>query len=177
MFYKGTTIIGLIKDGKAVMGGDGQVTFGNMIIKRNAVKVRKIYQDKVLVGFAGAVADALTLFEKMEEKLKKTKGNLSRAVVELARDWRTDKILRRLEAQIIVMDKTNIFIVSGSGEVIEPEDKLAGIGSGAGYALSAAKALLKFSNLDAKKIVEESLKIASEICLYTNQNIKILEID
>lgn len=159
------------------MAGDGQVTFGqNTIMKHGAKKVRKIYNDEVLVGFAGSVADAFTLSEKFEGNLEHYGGNLNRAAVELAKEWRSDKVLRKLEALLIVMDKKNMLIVSGNGEVIEPDDSIAAIGSGGSFALSAAKAMKKFSSLSAKEIVYESLKIASDICVYTNDNIRIEEL-
>jgi len=171
--FKGTTVIALKHNGKSVMGGDGQVTFGDTILKSSARKVRKIFDGKVVAGFAGSTADAFTLFDRFESKLQKYQGNLMRASVELAKDWRTDKILRRLEALLIVMDKDHMFIISGSGDVVEPEEGIAAIGSGGNYALSAAKALVRYSNLDAEEIVKESLRIASEICVYTNEKFVI----
>ena len=172
---RGTTIIGVIKDGKVAIGGDGQVTLGHTVMKATAKKIRKLFDGKVIAGFAGATADAFTLFEKFEEKLKKHKGNLVKSAVDLAKDWRSDKILRRLEAMIIVADKTSLLLISGTGDVLEPDDGLLAIGSGGNYALSAARALVKFSNLSAKEIVEESLKIAADICIYTNKNLVIEE--
>ncbi len=171
-----TTVIGLIKNGKAVIGSDGQVTMGNTVMKHTTKKVRKIFNDKVLVGFAGATSDAFTLFEKFESKLEEYKGNLSRAAVELAKEWRTDKYLRRLEALLVVVDKEKALIVSGTGDVIEPDDGIAAIGSGGPYALVAARMLLKYSKLSAKEIVEESLNQAADICIYTNHNISIEEL-
>ena len=171
-----TTIIGVRHNGKVAIGGDGQVTFGDSIMKRNAKKVRKLYNDTVLAGFAGASADAFTLFEKFEGRLEQYRGNLSRAAVELAKEWRTDKYLRRLEAQLIVLNKEHIFLISGTGDVIEPDEPIIAIGSGGGYALAAARALMKYSTLEAKTIVEESLKIAADICIYTNSNLVIEEI-
>lgn len=171
-----TTVIGIIKEGKAVIGSDGQVTFGETILKHTAKKVRKIYKDKVLAGFAGSVADALTLFERMESKLEEYKGNLEKAAVELAREWRSDKVLRQLDALLAVLNKERAFIITGRGDIIEPEDKIVAIGSGGPMAQAAAKALLRNTNLDARKIVEEALKIASEICVYTNVNFTILEL-
>lgn len=171
-----TTVLGLIKDGKAVMGADGQVTFNNTVMKSNAKKVRSLLNGSVLAGFAGATADAFTLLQRFEEKLESQRGNLQRASIELAKDWRTDRYLRRLEAMLIVMNKTNIFLISGTGDVVEPEEKVIAIGSGGNYAYSAATALLKHTNLDARQIVEESLKIAANICIYTNNNITIEEI-
>ncbi|MBS1551723.1 MAG: ATP-dependent protease subunit HslV [Bacteroidetes bacterium] len=173
---KSTTVIGLIKNGKAVIGSDGQVTMGNTVMKHTTKKVRKIFNDKVLVGFAGATSDAFTLFEKFESKLEEYKGNLSRAAVELAKEWRTDKYLRRLEALLVVVDNEKALIVSGTGDVIEPDDGIAAIGSGGPYALVAARMLLKYSKLGAKEIVEESLNQAAEICIYTNHNISIEEL-
>lgn len=174
--YHGTTIVCVRKDGKTALGGDGQVSLGNTAIKHTAVKVRKIYNDKVGIGFAGATADALTLLDKFESKLEEYRGDIARAAVELARDWRTDKILRRLEALIIVADREFMFIISGSGDVIEPDDDILAVGSGGPYAQAAAKALMRNSQLDARSIVEHSLKIAAEICIYTNDNIKIEEL-
>jgi ATP-dependent HslUV protease subunit HslV len=173
---KSTTVIGVLKNGKAVIGSDGQVTLGDTVIKHKARKVMKLYDGKVLVGFAGAVADAYTLFENLEKSLKEFKGDLLRASVELARKWRTDKFLRRLEAFLAVLNREKALIISGSGEVVEPEHNIVAIGSGAGYAKAAAVALLKHTDYDAKKIVEESLKIASEICIYTNSEFTILEL-
>ncbi|MDI3540551.1 MAG: ATP-dependent HslUV protease, peptidase subunit HslV [Thermosediminibacterales bacterium] len=174
---KGTTIVAVKHKGKGAIGGDGQVTFGqNTIMKHNAKKVRRIYNDKVIVGFAGSVADAFTLFEKFEGKLEQYHGNLKRAAVELAKEWRMDKVLRKLEALLIAMDKDYLLIISGSGEVIEPDDDIAAIGSGGAYALAAARALVKASDLEAKEIVQESLKIAASICVYTNDNITVEEI-
>ncbi len=171
--FRGTTVIALKHRGKSVMGGDGQVTFGDTILKSSAKKVRKIFDGRVVAGFAGSTADAFTLFDRFESKLQKYQGNLMRASVELAKDWRTDKILRRLEALLIVMDKDHMFIISGSGDVVEPEEGVAAIGSGGNYALAAAKALLRHSNLSAEEIVRESLRIASEICVYTNEKFVI----
>lgn len=171
-----TTVIGLIKDGKAALGSDGQVTFSNTVLKHNTKKVRKIYNNKVLAGFAGTTADALTLFEKFEAKLEQYKGNLPRAAVELAKDWRTDRYLRRLEALLAVMDDKNAFIISGNGDVIEPDDGIVAIGSGGSYATAAARMLLKYSNLSAKDIVKESLEVAADICIYTNNHITIEEL-
>lgn len=167
----GTTILAVKKNGNIAIGGDGQVTFGNTVFKKNAKKIRKVYKNKVIVGFAGATADAFTLVEKLEGKLEKYSGNLLKSSVELAKDWRTDKILRRLEAMLIAANKDLLLIISGSGDVIEPDDGIAAIGSGGPFAQAAAKALVKYSNLDAQDIVEESLKIASDICIYTNDNL------
>ncbi|MEK6692502.1 MAG: ATP-dependent protease subunit HslV [Nitrospirota bacterium] len=174
--FHGTTIIAVRRDGKIAIAGDGQVTIGNTVMKHNAKKIRKMYNDRVLTGFAGATADAMTLFEKFEAKLEAYHGNITRAVVELAKDWRTDRILRRLEALLIVADMEHTFIISGTGDVIEPEDGIAAIGSGGPFAQSAAKALLIHSKMSAKEIVEESMKIASKICIYTNEQIFVEEL-
>lgn len=171
----GTTIIAVKKDGKVAVGGDGQVTLGATVFKANSQKVRTLHNDKVLAGFAGATADAFTLFEKFEGKLKEYKGNLKRSAVELAKDWRSDKILRRLEAMIIAADAENLFIITGNGNIIEPDDNIACIGSGGNYALAAARAMIKHTNLTAREIVESALEISSDICIYTNKNFSILE--
>ncbi|MEN3046646.1 MAG: ATP-dependent protease subunit HslV [Candidatus Hydrothermales bacterium] len=173
---RSTTVLGILKDGKAVIGADGQVTLGETVLKHSAKKVTKIYNDEVLVGFAGSVADAYTLFENLEKNLKEYKGDLLRASVELARKWRTDKFLRRLEALLAVLNRERALIITGGGEVVEPEYGIVAIGSGAAYARAAALALLKNTNLSPREIVEESLKIAAEICIYTNQNFTILEL-
>jgi ATP-dependent HslUV protease subunit HslV len=173
--FHGTTILAVRRDGVVAMGGDGQVTLGNTVMKGNARKVRRLYSGKVLAGFAGGTADAFTLFERFEGKLEKF-GNLTRAAIELAKDWRTDRFLRRLEALLCVADSTSSFIVSGNGDVIEPERQLMAVGSGGPYANAAARALLEHSNLDARSIVEESLNIAADICIYTNRNIVIEEL-
>jgi ATP-dependent HslUV protease subunit HslV len=174
---RGTTIIAVQKQGLTALAGDGQVTFGNSIVmKHQARKVRRLYHNQVLAGFAGSVADAFTLFEKFEGKLEQFRGNLPRAAVELAKEWRTDKVLRRLEALLVVADRDNLFIVSGNGEVIEPDDGLAAIGSGGPYALAAARALCKHTPLTAGAIAREAMKIAAEICVYTNDNISLEEI-
>lgn len=174
--FHGTTILAVRKDGKIAVAGDGQVTLGNTVMKKGAVKVRRMGDGKVLAGFAGSTADAFTLFEKFESKLEKYHGNIARAAVELAKDWRTDRVLRRLEALLIVVDKEHSFILSGSGDVIEPEGGAAAIGSGGPFALSAARAMLTYSNLDAKTIAQEAMKIAAEICIYTNENITVEEL-
>jgi ATP-dependent HslUV protease subunit HslV len=174
---RSTTIIGVRRDGLTAMAGDGQVSLGETVMKQRARKIRKIYNERILAGFAGASADALTLFEKFESKCEQYKGNLTRAVVELAKEWRTDKILRRLEALLVVMDKEHSFIVSGTGEIIEPDDGIAAIGSGGGYALAAARAMLSHSALDARAIAEEALKMASDICVYTNDQITVEVLD
>lgn len=176
MEFKGTTVIAVKRDSEVVMAGDGQVTFGETVMKATAKKVRKIYDGKVLAGFAGSVADAFTLFERFEQKLQKYGGVLERSAVELAKDWRTDKVLRRLEALLITANKDNILVVSGSGEVIRPDEDIAAIGSGGMYALAAARALMKNTNLSAREIVSEAMRIASSICIYTNGNITIEEV-
>jgi len=176
MKMRGTTILSVRHKGKTVMAGDGQVTLEQTIMKHTARKVRRIYQDRVLAGFAGATADAFTLFAKFEEKLEQYNGNLLRAAVELAKDWRTDRILRRLEALLIVADKEHSLVISGNGDVIEPDDGVTAIGSGGPYAHAAAKALTQFSDLDARTIVEEAMKIAASICIYTNNQIMIEEL-
>jgi ATP-dependent HslUV protease subunit HslV len=168
---RSTTIVGVVHNGQASLGGDGQVTLGNTIMKHNSTKIRKIANGKVLCGFAGASADAFTLMEKFEDKLEQYRGNVNRAAVELAKEWRTDKYLRRLEAMLAVVSKDSALVVSGNGDVIEPDEKIVAIGSGGMYALSAAKMLKKYSKLSAKEIVEESLRTASEICIYTNDKI------
>lgn len=174
--FHATTILSVRKESRIVMIGDGQVTLGHTIMKSNAQKVRKSYHGKVLVGFAGATADAFTLFEKFEGKLEEYQGNLTRAAVEMAKEWRSDKILRRLEAMICVADKEFSFILSGNGDVIEPEDGIMGIGSGSMYAISAAKALLENSQLSAKEIATKAMEIAAKICIYSNNNFVTLEL-
>jgi ATP-dependent HslUV protease, peptidase subunit HslV len=171
-----TTVIGLRHKGKTVLAGDGQVTYGDTILKAKARKVRKLYSGKVLAGFAGAAADAFTLFERFEEKLEEFNGNLSRAAVELAKDWRTDRYLRRLEAQLAVLNDKNIFLISGTGDVIEPDDDVIAIGSGGDFALIAARALMKHSTLDALKIAREAMLLTSQLCIYTNDQIIIEEL-
>ena len=171
-----TTILGLRRNGKVALGGDGQVTFGETILKSGAIKLRLLYNDTIIAGFAGATADAFSLFEKFEAKLEEFSGNMPRSVVELAKEWRTDKMLRRLEAMLVIMDKKNSFIVSGDGDVIEPDDGIVAIGSGAPYAMAAARAYLDNSRMSAAKIVEKSLQIAASICVYTNTKINIMEL-
>ena len=172
----GTTIIAVRHNGKVAMGGDGQVSVGNTIMKHSANKVRRMYSSKVIGGFAGATADAFSLFARFEEKLEKFQGNLPRSAVELAKDWRTDKLLRRLEAMLIVADEDHSFLISGTGDVIEADDGILAIGSGGMYAQSAAKALLKHSELNAREIVEEAMDIAQSVCVYTNSNLTIEEL-
>lgn len=171
-----TTVLGVIREGRAVLGADGQVTFGNTVMKGNVRKVRTLHNGEVLAGFAGATADAFTLLQKFEEKLEAHRGNLQRASIELAKDWRMDRYLRKLEAMLIVMNKSTIFLISGTGDVVEPEDKVIAIGSGGNYAYSAATALMEHSQLNARQIVEEGLKIASKICIYTNAQFVIEEL-
>ncbi|TYP59939.1 ATP-dependent protease subunit HslV [Thermosediminibacter litoriperuensis] len=172
--FSATTIVAVVNKTGAAIAGDGQVTFGeNTIMKHHAKKIRKIYNGRVLAGFAGSVADAVTLFEKFEGKLEEFHGNLVRAAVELAKEWRTDRMLRKLEALLIAADREHILIISGNGEVIEPDDGIAAIGSGGPYALAAARALARFTDLPAEKIVEEALKIAADICVYTNDFISV----
>jgi ATP-dependent HslUV protease subunit HslV len=172
----GTTIIGLKHKGKVAIGCDGQVTAGDAIMKHTARKIRKMYNNKILAGFAGSTADALTLFERFEAKLDEYGGNLPRSVVELAKDWRQDKVLRRLEAMLAILDKGHAYIVSGAGDIIEPDDGIVAIGSGGSYALAACRAMIVHANISAKEIVEESIKIAAAICIYTNREIFIEEL-
>jgi len=174
--FHGTTIVSVRRDKQVVIGGDGQVSMGNTIMKGNARKVRRLYHDQVIAGFAGGTADAFTLFELFEAKLEKHQGQLTRAAVELAKDWRTDRMLRRLEALLAVADKTTSLIISGNGDVIEPEKNLIAIGSGGPYAQAAALAMLENTELDAKSIVEKSLNIAANICVFTNNNLTIEEL-
>ena len=174
---KSTTVLGVVHNGKAAMGGDGQVSLGNTVMKHNALKVRKIANGKVLCGFAGASADSFTLMERFEDKLEQYRGNVNRAAVELAKDWRTDKYLRRLEAMLAVVSDDKALVVSGNGDVIEPDDQIVAIGSGGMYALAAARMLKKYSKLSADEIVKEALVTASEICIYTNDKINVEVID
>ncbi len=174
--FHATTIICVRKEGRVAIGGDGQVSFGQTILKQKANKIRVLGDGKVLAGFAGSTADAFTLFEKFEAKLEQFRGNLSRAAVELAKDWRTDKILRRLEALLIVADASKTLTISGNGDVVEPDDAVAAVGSGGSFALAAARALLKYSQLSAREVTEQSLKIASDICVYTNEHFVIEEL-
>lgn len=173
MFHS-TTIIAVRRNGQVAMAGDGQVTFGqNTILKHRAKKIRRLYNDRVLAGFAGSVADSFTLFEKFEAKLETYNGNIQKAAVELAKDWRTDRVLRRLEALLIIVDLDHLLVISGGGEVIEPDDGIAAIGSGGTYALASARALLKHTQLTASQIVHEAMEIASDICVYTNKEITV----
>ncbi len=174
---RATTILSVRRDGNVALGGDGQVTMGDSIVKNTAQKVRTLRDGDVLVGFAGAVADAFTLFEKLEQKLERFPANVTKAVVELAKDWRMDRYLRRLNALLLVADRDHLFLISGEGEVIEPDDHALAIGSGGSYAMAAARALLENSDLSATDIVRRSLEIAGEICIYTNQEITVLELN
>jgi ATP-dependent HslUV protease, peptidase subunit HslV len=175
--YRGTTILSVRRNGRVVVGGDGQVSMGNTVMKGNARKVRTLYHGKVLAGFAGGTADAFTLFERFEAKLEKHQGHLVRSAVELAKDWRTDRMLRRLEALLVVADTESSLIITGNGDVIEPEDSLMAIGSGGPYAQAAARAMLDTTELDARAIVEKSLNIAANICVYTNHNLTLEELE
>jgi len=173
---RGTTILCVRRDGHLAMGGDGQVTMGESIVKQKAKKIRRLFNDKVLAGFAGSTADALSLFSRFEQKLDEYHGNLSRAVVELAKEWRTDRALRHLEALLLVADDKNTYLVSGTGDVIEPDDGIVAIGSGGPYALAAARALIKHTPLNARAIVEEAMRLAGQICIFTNDQIAIEEL-
>ncbi len=177
MILRSTTVLAVLRDGRGAIASDGQVTLGNTAVKHGAVKVRKLFGGKVLVGFAGGAADAFSLFEKFEGHLERYRGHLKRATVELAREWRSDKILRKLEAMMVVMDKGDIFVVSGNGDIIESDDNLTAIGSGGPYALAAGRALMQNTDLDAAEICRKSLHIAGEICIYTNTNITLLELE
>ncbi|MCI4624683.1 MAG: ATP-dependent protease subunit HslV [Candidatus Magnetoovum sp. WYHC-5] len=174
---RGTTVLCVRRDGEVAIGGDGQVTFGNTTLKRNAKKIRRMYNNKILAGFAGSTADAFTLFEKFEGKVETYRGNLARAAVELAKEWRTDKILRRLEAMLIVADKEQSLLISGNGDVLEPDKGILAIGSGGAYAQAAATALYENTALSVRDIVQKSMEIAAEICIYTNNNIIIEDLD
>jgi ATP-dependent HslUV protease subunit HslV len=171
-----TTILAVRHKDKAVLAGDGQVTLGSAIVKHGARKIRRLYNDTILAGFAGAAADSFALFSRFESKLEQYRGNLDRAAVELAKDWRTDRALRRLEAMLIILDRKSTFLLSGTGDLIEPDDGIIGIGSGGAFAQAAAKALVRHSGLDARAIAEEAMRIASEICVYTNAKITIEEV-
>ena len=173
---RGTTILAVRHRDRAVMAGDGQVTFGQTVVKQNARKIRRLYNDRILAGFAGSAADSFALFARFESKLEQYRGNMERSAVELAKDWRTDRILRRLEAMLIVLDKTAMFLLSGTGDLIEPDDGIVGIGSGGPYALAAARALANNTDLDARAIAEKAMAIAGDICIYTNANIAVEEL-
>jgi ATP-dependent HslUV protease subunit HslV len=175
--FHGTTIVSARRDGKVALGGDGQVTLGNIVVKASARKVRRLYHDRILAGFAGGTADAFTLFERFESKLDKHQGNLLRSAVELAKDWRTDRVLRRLEAMLAVADRESSLIITGMGDVIEPESGLVAIGSGGPYAQAAARALLENSQLDAEAIVRKALAIAADLCIYTNHQVVVETLD
>jgi len=174
---RATTVVAVRRDGRVALGADGQVTMGDTIVKATAQKVRSLKDGRILAGFAGAVADAFALFEKLEEKLERYPGNLTRAVVELAKDWRTDRYLRRLNALLVVADREHLFLVGGDGNVIQPDDDIASIGSGGPYALAAARALRKHTDLSAARIVRDALTIAGEICIYTNTELTVLELE
>lgn len=175
MFYR-TTILSVRHNGSVALGGDGQITLQDTVVKHNASKIRRIYKGKVLLGFSGAVADAMSLYERLEGKLEKYNGNLVNAAVDLAKDWRSDRVLRRLDAMLVVADTENSYLISGTGDVISANDGIVAVGSGGNYALSAARALVKHSSLNASEIVKESLRIASEICIYTNDQIVVEEL-
>jgi ATP-dependent HslUV protease subunit HslV len=174
--FQGTTVVAVSRGGRVAMAGDGQVTMGNAVLKRTARKIRRIHEGQVLAGFAGSTADAFTLFEKFEAKLAEFRGNLKRAAVELAKDWRTDRVLRRLEALMVVSDGKDLMLLSGNGDVVEPDDGVIGIGSGGSFALAAARALLLHTELPAAEIAREAVRVASEICVFTNDNIVLEEI-
>ena len=171
-----TTILAIRHRDRAVLAGDGQVTFGDTIVKQGAKKIRRLYNDRILAGFAGSAADSFALFSRFEAKLEQYRGNLERASVELAKDWRTDRVLRRLEAMLVVVDKTSMFLLSGTGDLIEPDEGVIGIGSGGPYALAAAKALIRHTDLDARSIAERAMDVAASICIYTNGTVAIEEL-
>ena len=173
---RSTTVLAVRHDGRAVMGGDGQVTFGDTVVKQGARKIRRLYNDQILAGFAGSAADSFALFSRFESKLEQYRGNLERSAVELAKDWRTDRLLRRLEAMLIVLDADTTFLLSGNGDLIEPDDGIIAIGSGGSYAMAAAKALARHTELGTREIVEHALGIAASICIYTNANVTIEEL-
>jgi ATP-dependent HslUV protease subunit HslV len=175
MFHS-TTVLALRHGGRSVMAGDGQVTFGQTVMKHSARKIRRLYHDRILAGFAGSAADSFSLFSRFESKLEQHRGNLERAAVELARDWRTDRILRRLEAMLVVLDSERLFLLSGTGDLIEPDDGIVAIGSGGPFALAAARAMVRHTSLDARTIAEQSMRIASEICIYTNGELTVEEL-
>jgi ATP-dependent HslUV protease subunit HslV len=175
-YYRGTTILAVKRDGKSALGGDGQLSLDDVVVKSKGRKVRKLYDDAVLVGYAGAAADALALLDVFETKLKQFNGDLTRASLEMAKEWRTDRNLRRLEAEIVVTDNDQMYLISGMGEVIEPDDEIIALGSGGDYAMAAARALRAHTELSAKEIVEAALTIASEICVYTNANLTVVEL-
>src|SRR6202011_720758 len=174
--FRATTVLAVRHNGQTVMASDGQVTFGDTVVKQRARRIRRLYNEKILAGFAGSAADSFALFARFESKLEQYRGNLERSAVELAKDWRSDRILRRLEAMLVVLDKTSTFLLSGNGDLIEPDDGVVAIGSGGPYALAAAKALVKNTDLDARTIAEKAMAIAGEICIYTNTNIVVEEL-
>lgn len=174
--FHGTTVLSVRHGGRTVMAGDGQVTLGNTVVKQSARKIRRLYNDQILAGFAGSAADSFALFSRFESKLEQYRGNLERSVVELAKDWRTDRVLRRLEAMLVVADQSATFLLSGNGDLIEPDDGIVAIGSGGSYALAAAKALAAQADLDARTIVEQAMQIAAGICIYTNASVTIEEL-
>src|SRR5687767_15197456 len=174
--FHATTILAVRRDDRAVLAGDGQVTFGTTVVKQGARKIRRLYNDRILAGFAGSAADSFALFARFESKLEQYRGNLERSAVELAKDWRTDRILRRLEAMLVVLDKSSTFLLSGTGDLIEPDDGIVGIGSGGPYAVAAAKALAGSTELDAREIAERAMLIAGDICIYTNANLVLEEL-
>jgi ATP-dependent HslUV protease, peptidase subunit HslV len=176
LLVRSTTVLSVRRDGKVVMAGDGQVTLGEGIVKHSARKIRRLYQDKILAGFAGSTADAFALFSRFESKLEQYHGNLGRAAVELAKDWRTDKMLRQLEAMLLVSDLNQTFLLSGHGDVIEPDEAVAAVGSGGPYAMAAAEALIQHTNLSARKVAEEAMRIAGKMCIYTNDKVTIEEL-
>ena len=171
-----TTILAVRHQGRTVLAGDGQVTLGTTVLKQGARKIRRLYNEKILAGFAGSAADSFALFSRFESKLEQYRGNLERAAVELARDWRTDRLLRRLEAMLIVADRESTFLLSGTGDLIEPDDGVVAVGSGGSYAMAAARALVRHSNLDARQVAEEAMRIAADICIYTNTSLTIEEL-
>jgi ATP-dependent HslUV protease subunit HslV len=174
--FHATTILAVRRDDRAVLAGDGQVTLGDTVVKQGARKIRRLYNDKVLAGFAGSAADSFALFSRFESKLEQYRGNLERSAVELAKDWRTDRALRRLEAMLLVLDHRSMFLLSGTGDLIEPDEGIVGIGSGGAYAQSAAKALARHTTLDARTIAEAAMRVAAEICIYTNGNLTLEEL-
>lgn len=174
---RSTTVIGVVRNGKAALGSDGQVTLGNTVMKSNAKKIRTLHKGQVIAGFAGSTSDAITLYERFENKLEEFRGNVPRAVVELGKDWRSDRILRKLEAMLAVISRDHAYIVSGNGDVVEPEDGIVAIGSGGPFALAAARAFIQKTKMTPKEIVQASLEIAGEICIYTNTNISIQDLD
>src|ERR671913_68424 len=174
--FHATTILAVRRDDRAVLAGDGQVTLGNTVVKQGARKIRRLYNDHILAGFAGSAADSFALFARFESKLEQYRGNLERSAVELAKDWRTDRALRRLEAMLVVLDKRSMFLLSGTGDLIEPDEGIIGIGSGGAFAQAAAKALFRHTTLDARAIAEESMRVAAEICIYTNGNLTVEEL-